>query len=268
MFKKYFIIMALLMAFSSLAFAQIDQIAIFNESVGWTDVATAKAATDAIIANVKTAKSIKIYNDAEMATFAKANTKDGNFDLMIIFGYFPVSLYTPGNAQKDDSVGELFIQGGDMILNTADYIFYVTQGGGANGDTGLKNMTNSNFDCWTDGNTCAPTADGKKYTPSLPATFNAPRAFKKAQVDEDPDWDVEVAFASGNNGANLDPVIIKNKKHGGRVGIFFQVSDNAMPRGAVTTEMINNFIAAAIGTGTAVKPGEKLTSTWGGIKGF
>jgi hypothetical protein len=48
--------------------------------------------------------------------------------MMIIFGYFPVSLYTPGNAQADDSLGELFLEGGDMILNTADYIFYVTEG--------------------------------------------------------------------------------------------------------------------------------------------
>lgn len=267
MFKKYLVILAVFMAFSSLALAQIDQIAIFNEAVGWTDVATAKAATDKIIASVKSAKSIKVYTDAEMANFAKANTKDGNFDLIILFGYFPVSLYTPGNAQKDGSVGELFLEGGDMFLNTADYVFYVTQGGGANAAAGLQNMTDTTFDCWTDGTTCKPTDNGKKFTPSLPASYNAPRCFRKDQIDAQKDWILEMGF--GSNGANnFDPAIIKHQGYGGRVGIVFQVSDNTMPRGPVMSEMIENYIAKQIPGGTAVKPGDKLASTWGYAKRF
>ncbi len=264
MFRRYLIAVFMMLVISSVAFAQIDKIAIFYESVGWIGADPAKAAGDAIAKGVKVANEIVVLNDADMATFAKANTKDGNFDVIITFGYFPVSLYTPGNAQKDDSVGELFLQGGDMIFNTADYIFYVTQGGGANGDTGLKNMTNSNFDCWTDGTTCKPTALGSKYAPSLPASFTAPRCLKKDQIEADPDWDVEVIFA--DNGANnMDPVIIRNNKNGGRVGIAFQVADDNMPRGAVMTEIINNYLGANV---TAVKPAEKATTTWGQIKGF
>ena len=62
-------------------------------------------------------------------------------------GTLPVSLYKPGNVEQEDSIAEKFLEGGDMFVNTADYIFYVTQGGGKNGDKGLKTITDSNFDC-------------------------------------------------------------------------------------------------------------------------
>lgn len=265
MFKKCFITVTFMMlVFAGLSFAQIDKIAIFNELQSWTDAATATAATDYIMANVKVAKEIKVYNDADIGTFAQNNTKDGNVDIIITFGYFPVSLYTPGNGQADGSLAENFIYGGDMILNTADYIFYVTEGGGANGDTGLKNITNSALDMWTDNTVNGPTADGAKYTPSVPATYNAPRSFRLSQIEAEADWELEAAF--GSDGAdNLDPAIIINKTNGGRVGIAFQVGD-ATPRGEVMTEMINNFVAAKIGGSTAVKANDKLPLTWGKIK--
>lgn len=261
--KRHFFTIALVtLAFASLSWAQIDTLAIFNENVGWTSVEVAQAATDFIVNNVSSANEIVILNDADMGAFAEENTGDGNFDIILTFGYFPISLYTPGNSQADDSVGEKFLEGGDMLLNTADYIFYVTEGGGANGDTGLKNMTDSNFDCWTDGNTCSATDAGSQYTPSLPE-FTAPRSFKKDQIDEDPDWEVEVAFGSNADGTMLDPVIIRNLTYGGRVGGFFHVSDDALPRGEVCTEMIDNYLALNV---TAVEPTDKIASTWGQIK--
>lgn len=263
MYRRYLIAVAMMLVISSVAFAQIDKIAVFYESVGWIGADPAKAAGDAIVKDVKVANEVKVYNDADIATFAKANTADGNFDVIITFGYFPVSLYTPGNAQADGSVGELFLEGGDMILNTADYIFYVTEGGGTNGDTGLKNMTDSTLDLWTDNNINKPTAAGKKYAPSLPDSISAPRSFVLAQVESDPDWELEMAFAVSDDGTKADPVIIHNTKYKGRVGICFQVADDAMPRGAVMTEIINNYLGPNI---TAVQPAAKATSTWGEIK--
>ena len=127
--------------------ASIHKIAIFNEKASWTDAASAKKATDFIMKNVDSVSSeIKVYNDADIAGFAKENTDDGNLDIIITFGYFPVSLYTPGNTQKEDSLAEQFLEGGDMFINTADYIFYVTEGGGKNGENGLKTITDSTFD--------------------------------------------------------------------------------------------------------------------------
>jgi len=267
MFKKCFITVTFMMlVFAGLSFAQIDKIAIFNEAQSWTDAATATAATDYIMANVKVANDIQVYNDADIGTFAQNNTKDGNVDIIITFGYFPVSLYTPGNAQVDDSLAENFINGGDMIINTADYIFYVTEGGGVNGDAGLKNITSSTLDMWCDDNPVqnSPTADGMKYAPSLPALNTAARAFKTDQIEADVNWELEMAFSS--NGANyVDPAIIHNTVNDGRVAIVFQNGD-VMPRGEVMTEIINNFLAAKIGGSTAVKANDKLPLTWGKIK--
>jgi hypothetical protein len=267
MSKKHLIAIILIaMAFSSLSWAQIDQIALFTEAVSWTDVATAEAAADYIKANVKSADSIEVYSDADIAGFAADNTDDGNVDIIITFGYFPVSLYTPGNSEADGSVGELFLEGGDIFLNTADYIFYVTEGGGANGDTGLKNMTDSELDMWTDGAHSTPTGDGATLTPSL-IEFDAPRSFKMDQVDADSDWEVEVVLGS-DGGNNLDPVIIKNLTYGGRVGIAFQAGGTA-PRAEVLTEMIDNYLAPNIPSetpDTAVELYGKLSLTWGQLK--
>ncbi|MBD3183386.1 hypothetical protein GF312_13900 [Candidatus Poribacteria bacterium] len=251
----------LTLVFSSLSMAQIDKIAIFNELVGWTTVEAAAEATEVILANVTSASSIEVLNDEEMGAFAEANTGDGNLDIIVTFGYWPVSLYPPGNAEPDGSVGELFLEGGDMIMNTADYIFYVTQGGGANGDAGLKNMTDSEFDLWTDNTEIEPTADGEKYLPSL-EPFTSHRAFVIAQVEENPDWEFLAIF--GTNGDNADPAIIQNLTYGGLVGINHQVSDDTMPRGPVMAEMIEYI--GAIGGSTAVEPAAKLATSWGAIK--
>jgi len=265
MYRRYLIAsVSIVLLVASLSFAQIDKIAIFNESVGWTTTDVAKAATDTITKNVKGAGSIKVYNDADIAKFAKDNTGDGNFDIIVTFGYFPTSLYTPGNAQPDGSVGEMFLEGGDMFFNTADYIFYVTEGGGTNGDTGLKNMTDSNFDLWTDGNVCTPTAKGLGYAPSMPASITAPRAIRLDQVEADPEWELEMAFALGTDGTMADPFIIRNTVYGGRVGGAFHVSDDTMPRGAVMSEILNNYVGAL----TAVKPADKTTTAWGQVKSF
>ena len=157
-------VFALLLSLCILAFdaesknAQMGEVAIFNEAVGWTNVGAAKEATEKIL---KTKLKAKVYGDKAIGDFAKKRTGDGALDIIITFGYFPVSLYQPGNAEQEDSIAEEFLEGGDMFMNAADYIFYVTQGGGANGENGLKTITDSNFDCWTDGNSIKPTPEGK-----------------------------------------------------------------------------------------------------------
>ena len=123
---------------------------------------------DAIIAGVKSFQNPKAYNLDGVAEWVEQNTGDGDVDCLVLFGYLPQTIYTPGNAQPDGSLVEEFIDDGNFVMNTADYIFYVTLGGGANADNGLKFITDSNFDLWTDGNAIKPTADGEKYTPSSP----------------------------------------------------------------------------------------------------
>ena len=240
----------------------IGDIAIFTEAVSWTDVGTANAAAQMIIDELKLTKNIEIMNDKAIGEFAKEKTDNDKLDIIITFGYFPVSLYKPGNGEANNSVGEKFLEAGNMFINTADYIFYVTQGGGANGDTGLKNMTDSTFDMWTDGNRCKPAADGKKYTPSLPGDFDAPRCFKTEQVESDKDWEVEVIL--GESGTNADPTVIRNKSYGGRVGIAFQAG-GALPRGEVIIEMIDNWLSEKVKP-ESIEPAGKLPITWSEIK--
>jgi hypothetical protein len=244
--------------------SEMGEVAIFADAVSWTDVGTAKAAAQKIQSDLKLTRDIQILSDDAIGAFAEQNTDDGNLDIIITFGYFPVSLYTPGNVQRDDSVGELFLEGGDMFINTADYIFYVTQGGGVNAADGLMNMTDSSFDMWGDDLSTEATEDGEKYTPSLVGvTFVANRPFFIGQVEADPDWELEVAF--GALGDKVDPGIIRNLTYDGRVGIVFQAG-GTLPRAEVIIEMIDNFLAEKV-EAQAVEPGDKLSSTWGEIKG-
>ncbi len=260
MFKKLLIsVVFVALVFSSLSLAQIDKVAIFNESVGWTDVATAAAATDIILSSVTKVNDITVYNDADMATFAVANTDDGNVDIIILFGYVPVSLYAPGNAEPDGSPFELFLEGGDIIMNTSDYIFYVSSTN--NAADGLMNMTDSSLDCWTADVMNTPTADGATFTPSY-AGHIGKRSLRTDQIEADADWELEVVFGS-DGGTQADPAIIRNLTYGGRVCVVLQVDDNTMPKGEVISEIIENYLAGII---TAVEPTAKLAVTWGGIK--
>ena len=265
MFRKDLALIAIMvvaLTFTS-AFAGIDQIAIFNENVGWTTVAAAKEATDQIVASVKSAKSVKVLNKAGIADFIKSTHDDGTVDAVILFGYLPETVYTPGNSQKDDSLIEQFIVGGNIVLNAADYIFYVTLGGGKNGADGLKTITNSAFDCWGDGNVCKPTADGKKYVPSLLAEYPAQRPMKLEQVKADENWEVEVAFGSSADGKLLDPAVIKSTTHGGRFVVVRQTPAAAPDRGKVFSEIIDNFFGPTV---APVDPVAKIATAWGNIK--
>ena len=243
---------------------RMGEIGIFNESVGWTNVALAKADTEKIL-KTKFARSIKVYNDKAIGNFAKKNTADNKLDIIITFGYFPVSLYKPGNVEQEDSIAEKFLEGGDMFVNTADYIFYVTKGGGKNAADGLKTITDSNFDCWgADADKFTPTADGKKYVPSLPADYNSPRPMKAAQIKADKNWEVEVAFGSAKDGSLLDPAVIKSTTHGGRFVVVRQTPLAAPDRGKVFSEIIDNYFGSAV---APVDPVAKIATAWGNIKG-
>jgi len=265
MFRKTLIFFALTVLTFTAAFAGIDEIAIYNANVGWTTVDAAAEATEQILANVKTAGSVTVVDGATLADWVVKTHDDGTTDAIILFGYLPEEIYEPGNSQKDDSLVEKFINGGNIVMNAADYIFYVTKGGGANGDAGLKTITNSEFDCWGDESPFGPTADGAKYVPSLPAEYISQRPMKKSQIDADDNWEVEVSFGS-NGDDNHDPVVVKSTVHGGRFVIVRQTPAAAPDRGAVFSEIIDNYFGPTIATGAAVNPAEKVSTTWGNIK--
>ena len=249
------------------SWAALGDVAIFSEGVGWISQANADAQRaivfDGLKGAVPSVGDIVYQTDAEIGPWAEARIDDGVADVLIIFGWFPTTLYTPGNSQEDDSIAERFIYGGNIILNCADYIFYVTEGGGANGENGLKTIININADMWGDGTQITPTADGEEYTPTL-EEFTSNRPFKSEQI-VDP-WSVEAVF--GDNGAGFfDPGIIKLNDSSGRVGICMQEGNNGeLPRGQILIEMIDFISQQPDIMMTPVEPAGKVAVTWGNIK--
>ena len=62
MFKRSFVFLPVIALIPTSAFAGIDEIVIFNEQVAWCTADAAKKATDHIVKNVKSAKSVKVLN--------------------------------------------------------------------------------------------------------------------------------------------------------------------------------------------------------------
>ena len=241
--------------------ADKGQMGVFYVNVGWIGAPAAKVAGDEIIAGVESFDDAQAYDLAGIKSWVEANTGDGDIDCLVLFGWTPESIYPPGNAEADDSLLEAFIYDGNFVMNTADYIFYVTLGGGANGENGVKTVMNANFDLWTDGNAIKPTADGAKFVPSLDG-FVSNRSFKLPQVEADANWEAEGVFGEGPAGA--DPIVLKDTASGGRVGIWMQVSNDALNRGEVALEIFNNWIPTVIEL--AVEPTGKAATTWGSLK--
>ena len=242
--------------------APLGEVAIFTEQVGWIAQGTAAAEGEQLAGLLKEVQKVVTLTDNEIGPWAEERTDNGLSDIIVTFGSFPVSLYPFANAEPEGSVAEKFLEGGNIFLNTADYIFYIVEGKGENGDTALKNMMDIDVDMWVDGTDITPTDDGKKYTPSL-GFFTAYRPFKKSQI-VDP-WEVEVVF--GDDGADLlEPAIMHDTETDGRIGIAFQEPNNpGLPRGEVFAEMIDNYLADVLG-GAAVDPNQKVTTTWAHIK--
>ena len=263
---RFLILFTILFTFAVTAsnVAALGDVAIFSEGAGWISQENADIQRAIVFDNLKNDVSsvgdVAYKTDVEIGPWAEERIDNGVADTIILFGWVPTTLYTPGNVQVDDSIMERFIYGGNIVLNCADYIFYVSAS--ENGDNGLKTIININADMWAEGTVMTPTDVGKEHTPSL-VDFTTYRPFKSEQI-VDP-WSVEAAF--GGNGAGLfDPGIIKLNDSSGRVGIcMHEPSVGDAPRGQVLIEMIG-FISQQSDVVTPVEPVEKVTTTWGNIK--
>ena len=264
--KRFLILFTILFAFTVTAssWAALGDVAIFSEGVGWISKDNADIQRAIVFDNLKndvpSVDEVVYKTDAEIGPWAEERIDDDIADIIILFGWVPPTLYTPGNVQVDDSIMERFIYGGNIVLNCCDYAFYVSES--ENGQDGLKTIININADMWGGGTQIVPTDVGTKHTPSL-VNFTSERPFKSGQI-VDP-WSVEAAF--GDNGAGFfDPGIIKLNDSSGRVGICMQEpSRGDLPRGQVLIEMIN-FISQQADVVTPVEPAGKATTTWGHLK--
>ncbi len=216
-------------------------VAIYLESTGWMTQSEAETQAATLINRVTNAVSrIQVLSASALPDWILAHIKNGQPDILITFGDFPDSIYPSGNAQPDDSLAELFLEDGNMILNTGDYIFY---GNGRNRIEGLMNMMDLPTMMLGSSTTMMPTAAGTNWTPSLRA-FGSERSFHLDELQGSP-WQLEVAFAT--DGQTLaDPAIVRDRVTGGRIGIVYQSGASGLPRGQILSEIILNWLPAQV----------------------
>ncbi len=237
------LVVALAISTSAMAF----DIAISTQA-GWFSQGAADREMQEIVDSVTavTVEQFPATEQAALADWVKEHTGDGIPDILILCGQFPDTIYQPGNAQADGSLAELYLDDGNTIINTGDYMFYVVNGAGTNGEGGIRAMMdNPTITMWDDDTAVTVTPDGQEFTPTL-QNFATDRPFHLDELQGD--WQPELIMAQNATGTRADPVIVVNTVTGGRLGIFYQTAgqDND-PRGKVISEWINNWYLPNIG---------------------
>ncbi len=224
-----------------------------STEVSWWPEATAQQEMQEIAESVPVPVEIFTSSDGDaLADWVIAHTGNGQSDLLILCGRFPTSIYPGGNAQPDGSLAELFLDDGNCIINTGDWMFYVSNPN--NGADGLANMMDipgiSMSDPIVD---VTPTADSELYTPSFEG-FSPSRPWHLEQITGD--WQVELILGQNADGTRADPAIVVNTVTGGRLGTFYQVADVLTDiRSVVISEWINNWYLPTVAAArTATKP--------------
>ena len=221
-----------------------------STQAGWFGQAAANREMQEIVDNAQA--PVVVFNASDqdgLADWLSNHTHNGVANLLILCGQLPDTIYAPGNTQVDDSIVEQFLDGGNTIINTGDWIFYVVNGAGTNGAAGLQTIMDIPGVTVAGGDNTAVTvtADGQELTPSL-QDFATDRPFHLDTLAGD--WSTELVLAQNATGTLADPVVVKNSATGGRIGVFYQTAgqDND-PRGEVISEWINNWYLEAVSGG-------------------
>ena len=218
------------------------EIAIYTGTVGWIskEAADQQAQIAVDLLDAEGIPNVWYQSDLDgedLAAWVESATDDGQFDVLVLYGAFPPSLYPNPNVMPDDSIAEYFIEStdGDAIINHADWMFYVSGAADNNGAAGLQNMMDiPGIVMGPDDTTVIVTPEGAEIAPSL-EDFLSDRSF---HVDElDGDWTVEVALAQNASGTRADPVIVRDGNHG-RIIPVIQTNSGDEPKGAVSAEII------------------------------
>jgi len=221
-----------------------------SAQANWWSQAAADREIQEIVDNAQAPVVVFNTNDQDgLADWLSNHTNNGVADLLILCGQLPDTIYAPGNTQADDSIVEQFLDGGNTIINTGDWIFYVVNGAGTNGEAGLQTIMDIPGATVAGGDNTAVTvtAEGQELTPSL-QDFATDRPFHLDTLEGD--WSTELVLAQNATGTLADPVVVKNSATGGRIGVFYQVSnEDNLPRGEVITEWINNWYLEAVSGG-------------------
>jgi len=223
-------------------------IAISTQANWWSQAAADREMEEIVD---KAQAPVVVFNAGDqdgLAQWVSDHTNNGVANLLILCGQLPDTIYEPGNTQADDSLVEQFLDAGNTVINTGDWIFYVVNGGGTNGAAGLQTIMDipGVTVAGGDDTPVTVTAEGQEFTPSL-QDFATDRPFHLDTLEGD--WSTELVLAQTADGLLADPAIVKNSVTGGRIGIFYQASgEDDLPRGEVISEWINNwYLDAASG---------------------
>ncbi|MFQ6008955.1 MAG: hypothetical protein ACE5K8_08410, partial [Candidatus Zixiibacteriota bacterium] len=215
--------------------------------------------------------------DSPLGQWTKDHTGNGQQDVIVtVCGTTPSALYQFPNVDPDGSNVENFIEDGNVVINIADWIFYMSYEGGVrsadNGADGAANVFDiPGLSFSNRGGPQIPTAEGEKYIPSL-KEFQSARPWHMEQFDGT-DWEV-TAFAKADD-TTADPAVAVNKVYGGIIAAMWQKDaptwpDGDDPRGPGVVEFITNWLTEhgnlTLPSGTSVEPQDKLATTWGQLK--
>jgi len=237
--KKLMMILGIALFLSTMATA--TEIAISTQANWWSQDAADREMQE-IVDNV-TGTTVELFTATDedaLADWVAAHTGNGVNDLVILCGKCPASIYAGSNGEPDGSLVELFIDDGNTVINTGDWIFYVATSGGNSGETALPNIMDiSSMSMW-DAADLILTEDAATYTPTLEA-YTSPRPWHLDQLSGD--WYPELILGQNEAGTLAAPIIVRNAYSGGRIGTFYQISgQDDLPRGEVISEWINNWL--------------------------
>ena len=228
---------------------------------GWYDVFTQLRDVETIIDETGYLfNDIQQFDDSEFPQFGawiNKNTNDGEMDILWLNGCTPSVLYPFPNLQPDGSRMEAWLDGGNMVINVADWFGYVSFEGGwrqsDNGPAGAANILDLSpgIIASADSTLLKVTSKGKQYLPSLrdPVITDRPVILTAVQAP----WEVAAIFASAGGTdsafaeALADPVVIHNTATGAYVAFIDQSKGNFMGstnRGLLCAEFIGNWVMA------------------------
>lgn len=280
-------ILSLSLSLIGLSSAPAADLAIYSgpTNPGWIsqDAAIANGETIANDADMKAIfETINVYGDGDEVGYDSAlglwmqeHTGNGQQDVFIAAsGTAPSAIYQFPNADPDGSNIENFVEDGNVFINVADWILYMSYEGGTrsddNGAAGAANVFDiPGLSFGNRGGPAVPTEMGQKYIPSL-VEFQSDRPWHLEQF-EGTDWEV-TPFAVSNDDANsADPAVAVNQTYGGIIAAMWQKAqpdwDGDDPRATGVIEFIANWLVEnGEITTTPVEPQDKVATTWGRIK--